>query len=119
MAAIVWQNVLDLPGTTTDGMATVPVAGQTAILAVVNSQLDVSMFDGEAGSITFLARCFLAAHYAAMSYQGSNGSVASQSEGGVSESFSRPLNMSLLSLTSYGVAFQTLIGSQAHGAFVL
>lgn len=59
MAAITWQNVVDFEAL----IASVPIAAQTAILADVNTRLNVSVFnDGEDGADLRLARIYLAAH---------------------------------------------------------
>lgn len=88
------------------------------ILAVVNTQLDVTMFDGESGPITKLARCALAAHYGALGYMGSGGQVVAESEGGLSRAYAMPAVGDLYS-TSYGKLYRSLISSKAHGPRLL
>ncbi len=59
MAAITWQNVVDFEALVTS----VAFDAQTAILADVNTRLNVSVFnDGEDGADVRLARIYLAAH---------------------------------------------------------
>lgn len=58
MAAIVWQDVIDLQA----NLEAVAVAAQAAILAYVNDELNPTAFGGETSARFHLARCYLAAH---------------------------------------------------------
>ncbi len=118
MTAITWANVVD--ATDNDpiisGFAS---GGQTLILAVVNKSLNVNLFDGEAGDTTLLARCFLAAHYAASSKLGATGPITSESEGGISRSYAVALTKSAYMTTSYGRLFWQLVPPAACGPRLL
>lgn len=122
MTAILWSDVLAVPGAIGDGMAQVPALGQTMILAVVNStkRLDVDMFDGEDGPITKLARCFLALHMAARGKVGAGGALIGEADGRLSRQYAMPtMTRSSLTSTSYGTAFWELIGPKAFGPRLL
>lgn len=116
MASIVWTDVAALPN-----VPTISTTGQAAILGVVNSALDVSAFDGEAGPITKLARMFLAAHFASLAQLGRGGVLAAESGGGLSRSYAMPplANRSWYMTTSYGSAFYGLLRPQVRGPIVL
>lgn len=119
MADIAWSDVLALPGASVE-MAGVSAGAQTMFLGVVNTQLDVTMFDGESGAITKLARCALAAHYGALSLLGSGGSIVGESEGGLSRQYAMPsAYLGPLYATSYGRLYSALISSKAHGPRLL
>jgi hypothetical protein len=120
MAAILWTDVLDIPGAVADGFGSTTSGWQTMVLAVVNTQLDPDMFDGESGPITKMARCMLACHYSAFGKQGASGATTSESEGGVATSYAvPPFNLSLLYMTGYGRALRSLMNSASGGATVL
>ncbi len=118
MSAILFSDVLALPGANVE-LANVPAGGQTLILAVVNVLLDVNMFDGEAGPQTKLARCFLAAHFCALGKLGTGGPLIAESDGRLSRQYALPSTRSEYMTTSYGIAFYSLIGSQARGPRLL
>lgn len=118
MAAIVWNDVVALPGADVE-LATVSVAGQTILLAVANSILDVNMFDGESGPITKAARCFLCAHFAALGKLGSGGPLIGESDGRLSRQYAMPNSRAEALQTSYGSAYWQLICGQARGPRVL
>lgn len=108
MAAITWTDVTSLPDT---ALATITVLFQNLILEIVNTTgISVKNFGGEAAAKTKLARVLLAAHMATMLLRrGIGGAVASQSEGGVSQSMAQILpNPSALDLTAYGQALRGL-----------
>lgn len=115
---IAWSDVLSLPGANVE-MVNVPAGGQTIILNVVNSILDVSMFDGEDGPITKAARCYLAAHFAALGKLGTGGPLTAEGDGRLSRSYAVPNGRSEYMVTSYGRAYWQLIGSKAHGPRLL
>ena len=122
MTAILWSDVMAVPGAIGDGFASVPALGQTMILAVVNSakRLDVDMFDGEDGPITKLARCFLACHMAAKGKIGAGGALVGESDGRLARQYAMPaMTRSTLLTTSYGQAFWELIGPKAFGPRLL
>lgn len=119
MAAILWSDVTSLPGANVE-LAGVPVAGQTIILAVANARFDTTMFDGESGPLMKAARCYFAAHMAAMGLLGSGGVLTGEAAGGLSRQYAAPtLGRSELMRTSYGAMVWQLIGSQAHGPRLL
>jgi hypothetical protein len=118
MATIVWNDVTSLPGANVE-MTNIPVGGQTIILDVVNSILDVSKFDGEDGPITKAARCYLAAHFAALGKLGTSGPLTGESDGRMSRQYAALPGRSELMTTSYGRAYTSLIGSQAFGPRLL
>jgi hypothetical protein len=117
---IAWSDVLNLPGAANDGLANVPVSGQTMILSVVNSAifLDTSLFDGEDGPITKLARCAIAAHMAALGKLGSGGALGAESDGRLSRTYAFPPK-GTYGLTMYGQLFASLVGSGGYGGYVL
>lgn len=94
-------------------------AGTVAILATINTMLDVSMFDGESGPRTKLARCFLAAHIAASSALGMGGPLMAEADGRLSRQYAVPRVDDDLRRTSYGAMYAMLIGPQAHGPRLL
>ncbi len=61
MAAIVWTDVTTQPRAPAS-FATVDIAWQTVFLAMANTYLDVSMFDGEDGPVTKIARVLYISH---------------------------------------------------------
>lgn len=116
--AIAWSDVTSLPGASVE-LANVPAGGQTIIVDVVNSMLDVSMFDGEGGPITKAARCYLAAHFAALGLLGSGGPLTGETDGRFSRQYAMPTGRSEYMTTSYGRAYWSLIGAKAHGPRLL
>jgi hypothetical protein len=67
VAPIAWSDVVALPnllGVNPPNFAGVSMTAQTAILNMVNAELDVDAFDGEDGPDTHLARVYMAAHFA-------------------------------------------------------
>ena len=123
MAAITWQQVVDFASEAAD----VPAAAQTAILAHVNTTLDVTLFaDGESDPQLTLTRIYLAAHFAAGAVPGTGsggpaGTVTSESAGGLSRSYgsagagSSVLSSSLWGSTEYGRKAAALIRLVAGG----
>lgn len=119
MAPIIWTDVTALPGAIGDGLTLVPVGGQTAILAAVNTFFDVSMFDGEDGPITHLARAYLSAHFCALGKLGTGGPLTGESDGRLSRQYAIPSTRSEYFATAYGRAVWQLMGPQARGPRVL
>lgn len=124
--AIVWDDITGVPpsqGIAPELVAFSDAAARAVILELVNTTgLDVANFDGEAGPKTKLARILLAAHFATIfRRRGLGGAVGSQSEGGLSESYSQIIaSPTLLDTTSYGQAFHLLcMGTPARAGFVL
>lgn len=123
MAAITWDQVEDFASEAGD----VPVAAQTAILAHVNTTLDVTLFPlGEDDPQLTLTRIYLAAHMAAGAIPGTGsggpaGTVTSESAGGLSRSYgtagagSAVLSSSLWGGTEYGRKAAALIRLVAGG----
>jgi Protein of unknown function (DUF4054) len=118
VAAIVWQDVIDASSNDPQ-IVGFGASGQTLVLAVANSRLNVDMFDGEDGPVTKAARCYLAAHIAACSLIGNGGAIIAESEGGISRSYAMPSTRSEYLTTRYGSLYWQLIGSQARGPFVV
>lgn len=115
MASIVWSDVTDVA----PELATGVTAGfQTKILAHVNRVVSTRAFGGEESPTLTLARSYLAAHFASRvgPKRGKVGPVASQSEGGVSQSFANgaPPSTSELATTSYGQDFLSLVRSSPY-----
>ena len=110
MAAIVWTDVTDLA----PELSTIPLGGQTAILALVNDYLDPDTWGGEDAPKLHSGRCYLAAHLATLGKRkGKSGSVSSEAAGGLSRSYAMPamLSTSTLQLTSYGAMYILLAKS--------
>jgi hypothetical protein len=120
MAAITWSDVtgvaeeLAAPAT--------PIAAQTLFLAIVNGAgVAVNVFGGEAADLTKAARIFLAAHLDTLRRRRGLGAIASQSEGGASQSywmgFTSPR---MLHLTGWGQALaQLAMGTPARAGLLL
>ena len=115
--AILWADVNAIA----PEMSTVALAHQAAILAYVNGYgINTDAFGGVADEITFIARCYLAAHLAAMAQRtstGGSGPLISQSEGAVSVKYSPSDGVKgakMLSETPYGRLFSMLV--HRHGA---
>lgn len=119
--AITWLDVMQLPGAAGDGLGSVPVGGQTLILACVSSTLhcDPGAFDGESGPITKLARCALAAHMATMGKLGAGGALRAESDGKLSRAYQVDTSRGGLSMTSYGQLYLSLITPANHGPRLL
>lgn len=102
MADIIWTDVTALVADLATG---VPVDAQTMILATVNERVNPRSFGGDNSPTYKLARVALAAHFGALNKAGTagfTGTKTSQSEGGVSVSFSVPSSSDPLLETSYG-----------------
>jgi hypothetical protein len=90
MASIVWTDVTDWDASLASGVS--PNA-QTLILADANESFNVAEFlDGESGSRLKMCRVLLAAHLGLLNKRASAGSaavgtIASQSAGGLSRSY--------------------------------
>jgi hypothetical protein len=100
----------------TDG-GKIPFGAQQVYLTLVNGpSIAVGNFDGEDGTMTRDARILLAAHLATMGLRRGTGLLASQSEGGASQSYIYPwTNPRMLYLTSYGQMFaQMIMGTAAR-----
>lgn len=122
MAAITWSDVTTIAAPELSGLA---VAAQTAILVWVNAAFDVTVFDGEDGAKTKLARVYLAAHIGTLilptsaggSGGGVSGPVSSESAGGLSRSYAVAVASSggttaeNLSRTGYGQLLLLLINT--------
>lgn len=117
MADIAWSNVVDFA----PELSGIDADAQTDILAYVNDELDVALFDGESGPKTKLARIYLAAHVATGTLTGSSGGAAgpvtAEAEGGLSRSYgsmSAALSdPAMLALTPYGLRFLGLVNTSA------
>lgn len=114
MTAIEWVDVVVMPGASS--LSSVDEDAQDLILAYVNGDgVAYSKFDGEDGTTTKLARCYLAAHLAALGQRGAAGGVGpvtQMSEGGVSVSYAQPSYSQVeasLGDTPFGKAFSALI----------
>ena len=112
MAAITWANVVDFDS----GLSTVDADAQTAILAYVNAEHDVTAFDGEDGPTLKLARIYLAAHLGrTMGVAGAaSGPVTSASSGGLSVSYgSFATSAEGLGTTAWGNLYLAIIKRSA------
>lgn len=119
MAPITWTDVVALPGAVGDGMGLVPPLGQTMILASVNKFFDVTMYDGEDGPDTKLARCYMACHFAALGKLGSGGTMIGESDGRLSRQYAMPATRSEWFRTSYGAAAWSLANPRSRCPGVL
>src|SRR4029077_450934 len=118
MAAIAWSDVT--AAASNDPLIVgFAAGGQTIWLNVANTALDVSMFDGEDGSMTKAARCMFCAHFAALGRLGMAGPLTAESDGRMSRQYAIPNTRSEYMTTSYGRAYWQLIGAQAHGPRLL
>ena len=110
MAAIIWYDVVavapELGGTK------MAIAGQTAVLAIANYQLDVNNWGGEDSVLLHEGRALYAAHLATMMLKrGLPGAVTSSAAGGLSRGYGL-VNLgttSSLQLTSYGILYLELL----------
>lgn len=111
MAAITWSNVTAFAS----GLSVVAAEAQTAILAYVNSALDVTLFGGEDGAMLRLMRIYLAAHLASSTAASSGvaggGLVESERAGDLARSYIYPDISSGTSLqtTEYGRQYAALL----------
>lgn len=102
MADIIWTDVTALVADLATGVA---VDAQTMILGFVNERVAPSNFGGVDSHTFKLARVALAAHFGQLNKTGTagfTGTKTSQSEGGVSVSFSVPTSSDALLETTYG-----------------
>lgn len=116
MAAIDWAAVVSIASE----LADVGVPAQDLYLAMANTFINVSMFDGEDGPKTKLARIYIAAHLATldrMRGSAAAGPVISESRGGLSRSYANTTQMSVASglfgQTTYGQNYATLVRTSA------
>lgn len=123
MADVTWSDVLVVAPTLASKGVT--PAQQLLFVGFANRQVNPDSFGGEDNDKLHLARCYLAAHLAAVAVTqgilGSVGPATSQSEGGVSQSYATlmmPLP-SLLANTQYGRMFLWLVSdSPGRGGFL-
>lgn len=108
-----------MPGAAENGLASVPILGQTAILACVNAFFDVAMFDGESGPNTRLARCFMVGHFVSLDRLGAGGPLIGESDGRLSRQYAMPATKSEWLSTSYGRAAWMLASPRARAPGVL
>ena len=111
MAAIAWSDVSPLGAE----LANVQSSAQTLILGAVNTMLNVLMFDGESGPITKAARCYLAAHMAALAGLGAGGPLTTERSGELENQYAIPRGKSEYLTTSYGRMYFQLIRAPARG----
>lgn len=126
MAAVIWSDITGTPpatGIAPELVALNDVLAQTLILLLVNTTgINVANFGGEDAVKTKMARILLAAHMATMFLRrGTSGAIASQSEGGVTESYAnivaRPQTWDQ---TSYGSVLRTLVaGTPARAGLLI
>lgn len=132
MAAITWDNVLEIApdATATAALTAVPVPLQTHILAHVNGNgVAVDVFDGEAGEETGRARRYLAAHMATVLTKAGGGDAAvagpivSETEGSISRAYANTIaesgTSSELDRSAYGSMFKLMARINAGGAWVV
>ena len=121
MAAIAWSDVVALA----PELANTNALTQTDVLNYVNGGggtglsggllLNLTLYDGEAGMRTRLARIYLAAHFASMPRLGSGGPLIGESAAGLSRQYGLMLDKSKLALTGYGQAFLAMMPPAARG----
>lgn len=120
MAAITWTDVTDVaeefltPAT--------PIGAQTLFLAIVNGAgIDASNFGGEDADLTKAARVFYVAHLETIRRRRGLGAIASQSEGGASQSYWYGfMTPRMLHTTGYGQALvQLIMGTPARAGVVV
>ena len=106
---ITWADVLALPSATAAKFSSVTAPMQTAILNYVNTLVGLpSVFDGEGGPTTRLARMYLAGHMGVSLPP--FGIVASEAAGGLSRSYAvPPPQLDELQLTVYGRMYSGLV----------
>lgn len=115
MTAITWTDVIAVCKADATALATVDPIAQAGILAHVNSALDVTLFpDGETDPRLFLARCYLAGHFAMPGLGGAGGVAGpalSDGAGSLSTSYGNTVAVSDNSYdtTAYGRAYRKLI----------
>lgn len=116
---ITWKDVVGFA----PELNTVGSPAQNIILSIVNGAgLNVDNFGGEDASLTKDARILYAAHIATLQKRkGTGGLIASQSEGGASQSYAYPwLSLRLLHATSYGMLLAQMIqGTPARAGMLV
>lgn len=112
MAAIGWADVTGIASE----LSSVSASAQTLYLEVANTFLNVSMFDGEDGPRTKLARIYIAAHFATLDGMrgvGVAGPVISESRGGLSRSYANLFmtgtGPGLFGMSAYGQNYEALV----------
>lgn len=112
MAIIAWTDVTALAVE----LSSVAVSAQTLYLALANDWLNVSMFDGEDGPRTKMARIYIAAHFATLDRLRGlavAGPVISESRGGLSRSYANlfmtHVTQGLFGTTTYGQNYEGLV----------
>jgi hypothetical protein len=119
VAAITWADVTAVA----PELTSTPAAAQTLFLSIVNGDgLSVSNFGGEEADLLKAARIFLAAHLGTvLKRRGAGGGIASQTEGGASQSYWYGFaNPSVWDTTSYGQMLRTLtMGTPARAGFLV
>ena len=118
---VTWSEVKAIDST----LSAVDLDAQTMILAFANNALIPSLFGGEASPKLRLARIYIAAHFGALSLQGSGkwtGQVISESALGIARSYqsNSPNGTNpLWDKTPHGQAYRTLVRtSRARGPVV-
>lgn len=112
MADITWNDVVKIAPAPELAGSAVPIEAQTEILRFVNREaLNVRIFGGEDSSKYKLARVFLAAHFGSLQAQatmggssGTTGMITSESEGGLSRSYSQVSDVPGADDTSWGAS---------------
>ncbi len=127
MSQILWTDVIGT-GSPPTGFAPelavfADVVAQNVLLTLANTTaINTANFGGEDAAKTKFARILWVAHMATlMLRRGIGGTVASQSEGGVSESMAQILkNPGPFDLTSYGQALRVLsVGTPARAGLLV
>ena len=114
MLPITWSDVV----AAAPELATLNATTQTDIVNYANAALNPAMFDN-LGPIQRLATIMLAAHMGALAKLGTGGPLTGESDGRFSRSYAQLLGRSNYETTSYGRAYLSLIGPQAHGPQLL
>lgn len=107
--AITWADVVNIA----PEQASITSTGvQNALLAVVEAQIEPSVWTEFADGMDDIARAWLAAHYGALWLRNGDqaGALASQTLGPMSESYVLPPGvMGALATTKYGIEYQRLV----------
>jgi hypothetical protein len=116
MAAITWADVVVFESE----LATVPLAAQAEILALVHEVVGVKTFGGENARRTRMARIYLAAHNGALWLQvaagNSTGAETSMSGGGLSISMAAPqMTADGMTRTAHGQRYLHLVRNAPLG----
>lgn len=123
MTLIAWSDVMLVCKADAAAMAALDPIVQNGILAHVNNALDVTLFTDETDPRLYLARCYLAGHFAMPSILGAigpAGPVLQDGAGSLSSQYASTVAVSNnnYDTTTYGRAFRALIRPLGGGIVV-